>query len=80
MCALASAEDYKWLEKTFQLAEEALKKGEVPVGCLIVFEGKEIGRGRNNANQDKNATKHAEFRNSFRPKRHPIKVITVLGP
>lgn len=27
------------------------------MGCLIVFDGKEIGRGRNNANEDKNATK-----------------------
>ena len=37
--------------------KEALDEGEVPVGCLIVFDGKEIGRGRNNANEDKNATK-----------------------
>jgi len=59
-CQVAQ-EDQLWLERAFHLAQEALDRGEVPVGCLIVFEGKEIGRGSNNSNEDQNATKHAEF-------------------
>lgn len=54
-------DDFYWLEKTFSYAEEALDRGEVPVGCLIVYENREIGKGSNNSNEDKNATKHAEF-------------------
>lgn len=61
MTSQVSQEDQLWLEKTFELAQEAFDRGEVPVGCLIVFDGSEIGRGSNNATQDKNATKHAEF-------------------
>uniref|UniRef100_A0A803VPG2 CMP/dCMP-type deaminase domain-containing protein n=1 Tax=Ficedula albicollis TaxID=59894 RepID=A0A803VPG2_FICAL len=36
-------------------AREALEKGEVPVGCLLVYDGEVIGRGRNEA------TRHAEM-------------------
>ncbi|CBY19030.1 unnamed protein product [Oikopleura dioica] len=50
-------DDFYWLEKTFAYAEEALDRGEVPVGCLIVYENREIGKGSNNSNKDKNATK-----------------------
>jgi len=51
-------DDFYWLEKTFAYAEEALDRGEVPVGCLIVYENREIGKGSNNSNKDKNATKN----------------------
>ncbi|NXW78006.1 ADAT2 deaminase, partial [Hirundo rustica] len=42
-------------------AKEALEKGEVPVGCLLVYEGEVIGRGRNEVNETKNPTRHAEM-------------------
>ncbi|NWV37519.1 ADAT2 deaminase, partial [Grantiella picta] len=42
-------------------AREALQKGEVPVGCLLVYNGEVIGRGRNEVNETKNATRHAEM-------------------
>ncbi|NXA12823.1 ADAT2 deaminase, partial [Sapayoa aenigma] len=42
-------------------AKEALEKGEVPVGCLLVYDGEVIGRGRNEVNETKNATRHAEM-------------------
>ncbi|XP_009945669.1 PREDICTED: tRNA-specific adenosine deaminase 2, partial [Leptosomus discolor] len=42
-------------------AKEALEKGEVPVGCLLVHDGEVIGRGRNEVNETKNATRHAEM-------------------
>ncbi|CAG5091335.1 Oidioi.mRNA.OKI2018_I69.PAR.g12981.t1.cds [Oikopleura dioica] len=53
-----SSDDFYWLEKTFLYAEEAFGRGEVPVGCLIVYENQEIGKGSNNSNEDKNATKN----------------------
>lgn len=37
-------------------AKEALEKGEVPVGCLLVYEGEVIGRGRNEVNETKNVS------------------------
>ena len=30
-------DDVKWMENAYQLAEEAMSQGEVPVGCIIVF-------------------------------------------
>jgi tRNA-specific adenosine deaminase 2 len=46
----------------FQLqAEDALKNGEVPVGCLIIYKDSVVGRGRNEVNITKNATRHGEM-------------------
>ncbi|NXY90449.1 ADAT2 deaminase, partial [Alcedo cyanopectus] len=42
-------------------AKEALENGEVPVGCLLVYNGEIIGKGRNEVNETKNATRHAEI-------------------
>ena len=42
-------------------AEEALSNGEVPVGCLIIFQDTVVGKGRNEVNVTKNATRHAEM-------------------
>jgi len=40
--------------------EEKFMK-EVPIGCVIVYEGKIIARGYNRRNTDKNTTSHAEI-------------------
>ena len=48
-------------EQAFRLAEEALEAGEVPVGCVFVYDGQVIGAGRNRTNELKNATRHAEI-------------------
>ena len=42
-------------------AEAAFDEGEVPVGALVVFEDKVIGRGYNRMAQLKDATAHAEM-------------------
>jgi len=47
--------------EAFQMAEFALKMKEVPVGCVIVYEGHVIARGCNEVNLTKNATRHAEL-------------------
>ena len=57
-----SRSDEKWLNVAFKHAEEALHRQEVPVGCVIVHRDQHvIGIGGNRVNQDKNATRHAEF-------------------
>lgn len=45
----------------FLKATEALEKGEVPVGCIMVYKNQVIGTGRNEVNETKNATRHAEL-------------------
>ncbi|KAJ8270679.1 hypothetical protein GJAV_G00117930 [Gymnothorax javanicus] len=57
-----SAEEIElWMQKSFEMAKEALENGEVPVGCLMVYKNEVLGRGRNEVNETKNATRHAEM-------------------
>lgn len=35
------------MEKAFELAEEALKAAEVPVGCAFLYKGEVVASGRN---------------------------------
>ncbi|XP_054018647.1 tRNA-specific adenosine deaminase 2 [Dryobates pubescens] len=49
------------MDQALDVAKEALENGEVPVGCLLVYQGEVIGRGRNEVNETKNATRHAEM-------------------
>eukprot|EP00794_Sanderia_malayensis_P011389 gene11389-12575_t len=53
--------DEFWMKKSLDLAEYALTQGEVPVGCIIVHNNKLIGKGCNEVNKTKNATRHAEI-------------------
>ncbi|CAM9892277.1 unnamed protein product [Bubo scandiacus] len=50
-----------WMDQALEVAKEALEKGEVPVGCLLVYGGEVIGRGSNEVNEMKDATRHAEM-------------------
>ena len=43
------------------LADEAAAAGEVPVGCVIVREGRIVGRGRNRREEKHSALAHAEI-------------------
>lgn len=52
-------EDY--MREALALAKEALVAGEVPVGCVVVWDGKIIGRGRNRREEDGDALAHAEL-------------------
>ncbi|VDM71553.1 unnamed protein product, partial [Strongylus vulgaris] len=49
------------MERAFELAQEALDNNEVPVGCVFMYQGKEIGSGRNEINNTKDPTAHAEM-------------------
>lgn len=51
----------RYMRAALQQAKKALKLGEVPIGCVIVFENKIIARGYNRRNTDKNTLAHAEL-------------------
>ena len=51
----------KYMKAAIAQAKKAYKLGEVPIGCVIVYEGKIIGRGYNRRNTDKNTLSHAEL-------------------
>ena len=51
----------KYMKEALRQAKKAFALGEVPIGCVIVYEGKIIGRGYNRRNTDKNTLAHAEI-------------------
>ncbi|MGN0329733.1 MAG: tRNA adenosine(34) deaminase TadA [Kineothrix sp.] len=53
--------DEKYMKEALKQAKKAYLLGEVPIGCVIVYEGKIIGRGYNRRNTDKNTLSHAEI-------------------
>lgn len=54
-------EHERYMKEALKEAKKAYKLGEVPIGCVIVYEGKVIGRGYNRRNTDKNTLAHAEI-------------------
>lgn len=54
------AEHEKYMRVALQLAQRAAAEGEVPVGAIVVCDGKIVGRGRNRRESKKNALHHAE--------------------
>ena len=55
------AQDIKYMKEAIKLAKKAYKNGDVPIGCVIVYEDKIIGRGYNRRNKDKTTLAHAEI-------------------
>ena len=53
-------DDFTYMEEALALAQEAFADGEVPVGCVIVRDGRIVGRGRNRRETGKSALAHAE--------------------
>lgn len=53
--------DEKYMKAAIREAHKAGKLGEVPIGCVIVYEDKIIGRGYNRRIVDKNVLSHAEI-------------------
>jgi tRNA(adenine34) deaminase len=51
----------KWMRAALAEAEAAAVEGEVPVGCVVVHEGRIIGRGHNRTESLKDPTAHAEI-------------------
>ncbi|KPJ63546.1 MAG: hypothetical protein AMJ89_05995 [candidate division Zixibacteria bacterium SM23_73] len=55
------SEDEKWMRCALAEAQLALKKNEVPIGAVVVYEDRIIGRGHNQVESLKDPTAHAEI-------------------
>lgn len=53
--------DEDFLREALELAREAERGGEVPVGAVVVLGGRVVGRGRNSAISRNDPTAHAEI-------------------
>lgn len=54
-------DDIKYMKEAIRQAKKAWKLTEVPIGCVIVYNDKIIGRGYNRRNTDKTTLGHAEI-------------------
>ena len=54
--------DEKYMRAAIKQAQKAYAINETPIGCVIVYEGKIIGRGYNRRNTDKDPLAHAEIK------------------
>lgn len=53
--------DEKYMKQAIRQAKKAYAIGETPIGCVIVYQDKIIGRGYNRITIDKNTLAHAEL-------------------
>ena len=54
-------DDERFMKEAIRQARKAYAIGEVPIGCVIVYEGRVIARGYNRRTIDKNTLAHAEL-------------------
>lgn len=54
-------ENEKYMKEAIKQAKKAAAIDEVPIGCVIVHDGRIIGRGYNRRNIDKSSLAHAEI-------------------
>jgi tRNA(adenine34) deaminase len=59
--ATALNTDELWMEEALRDAQRALEAGEVPVGAVVVSDGRIVGRGWNRNLTDSDPTAHAEI-------------------
>jgi tRNA(adenine34) deaminase len=55
-----SNSDELWMEEALGAAQRALDAGEVPVGAVVIHQGRIVGRGFNRNILDSDPTAHAE--------------------
>ena len=53
--------DEKWMRAALREAARAASQGEVPVGAIVVQDGRIVGRNRNQVERKRDATAHAEI-------------------
>ena len=53
--------DEKYMREAIRQAKKAYKLDDTPIGCVIVHDGRIIGRGYNRRNTDKSPLAHAEI-------------------
>lgn len=51
----------KYMKQALKQAQKAYDIGEAPIGCVIVYQDRIIGRGYNRRTVDKNTLAHAEL-------------------
>jgi tRNA(adenine34) deaminase len=51
-----------FMDLALELADQAAREDEVPVGAVVVLDGRVIGRGSNRSITDRDPTAHAEIR------------------
>lgn len=56
-----ASDTVRWMQQALLEAEQAAEEGEVPVGCVIVLDGRVIGRGHNRVESLQDPTAHAEM-------------------
>ena len=56
-----SPEDMHYMKEAIRQAKKAAALGDVPIGCVIVYQDKIIGRGYNRRMADKTVLAHAEI-------------------
>lgn len=54
-------QDTEFMRQALLEAEQARQKGEVPIGAVVVFEGRVVGRGHNLRETSNDPTTHAEM-------------------
>lgn len=55
------SDEARFMRAALKLARKAAEEGEVPVGAVVVCDGKIVGRGRNRRETKKDALCHAEL-------------------
>lgn len=56
-----SPADEAYMRRALALADEAMARGEVPIGAVLVWDERIVGEGYNRRESDKNALWHAEI-------------------
>ena len=58
---ISGKDDIRYMKQAITQAKKARANQDVPIGCVIVYEGKVIARGYNRRNADKTTLAHAEI-------------------
>ena len=58
---MPDAEDATYMRRALELAQHAEAEGEVPVGCVVVMDGRIVGEGWNRPIAAADPTAHAEI-------------------
>ena len=61
LCTEQKRIDEKYMKEAIRQTKKAYRLDETPIGCVIVHEGKIIGRGYNRRNTNKSPLAHAEI-------------------
>ena len=78
MLPLAFLPEKRFMLRALELAQEAAAAGEVPVGAVVVKEGRVIGEGRNRREAGKTALAHAELE-AIHLAPHRLRLVRHLG-